>query len=381
MLSPWTIVRTPMVLVVIPQEFWYASCFSPGLFGSSNTISNILEKFWPRWWDVAPWVGKMRSQWHCTGRQGQRAPFHTAIPGWLGRWQRWTPPRWWCNPLQQTSPSPSSSPSPQGWPSAPRTPSRTDPGSEAPLRLPPLWWRRPCVPPATGTLWFSGRAEGAWTPIAERKETLLQKGRTSLIKIHWTDSKGAQTDHDVAPLVEFDWQVSVWLDPFRVGWVHHCNKKREKVSANHIKTGKLDELPSDEWNVEPDLFHWWVWQRWAQPAQSFLTGSPKQPDINGRNFIVILLFWTFNRASIKTKSFYLWGKVFDVRLLFLQGGLRDKHGEVAVLHSQLLDLAVKELFNRLPDGEGPGSQHVAAADVVIFNHLCLGDDLQSERTR
>ncbi len=45
MLSPWTIVSTPMVLVVIPQEFWKASCFSPGLFGSSNTISNILEKF------------------------------------------------------------------------------------------------------------------------------------------------------------------------------------------------------------------------------------------------------------------------------------------------------------------------------------------------
>lgn len=55
MLSPWTMVRTPMVLVVIPQEFWKASCFSPGFLGSSNTISNILEKFWPRWWDVAPW--------------------------------------------------------------------------------------------------------------------------------------------------------------------------------------------------------------------------------------------------------------------------------------------------------------------------------------
>lgn len=55
LLSPWTIVRAPMVLVEIPQEFWKANCFSPGFFGSSKTISNILEKFWPRWWDVAPW--------------------------------------------------------------------------------------------------------------------------------------------------------------------------------------------------------------------------------------------------------------------------------------------------------------------------------------
>jgi hypothetical protein len=47
-------VRTPMVLVVMPQEFWKANCFSPGFFGSSKTISNILEKFCPRWWEVAP---------------------------------------------------------------------------------------------------------------------------------------------------------------------------------------------------------------------------------------------------------------------------------------------------------------------------------------
>lgn len=36
----------------------------------------------------------------------------------------------------------------------------------------------------------------------------------------------AETDHDVAPLVEFNWQVSVRLDPFSVGWVHNCNKKK-----------------------------------------------------------------------------------------------------------------------------------------------------------
>lgn len=30
-----------------------------------------------------------------------------------------------------------------------------------------------------------------------------------------------ETDHHVTPLVEFDGQVSVGLDPFGVGWVHH----------------------------------------------------------------------------------------------------------------------------------------------------------------
>lgn len=75
------------------------------------------------------------------------------------------------------------------------------------------------------------------------------------------------------------------------------------------------------------------------------------------------------------ECFYLWGKVFDVGLLLLQGGLRDEHGEVAVLHAQFLDLPVKEVFDHLPDGEGPGPQHVAAAYVVVLNHLGLGDDL------
>lgn len=75
-------------------------------------------------------------------------------------------------------------------------------------------------------------------------------------------------------------------------------------------------------------------------------------------------------------SFYLWGKVFNVGLFLLQGGLRDEHGEVAVLHTQFLNLPVKELFNGLPDGVGPGPQHIAAADIVVLNHLCFSDDLE-----
>lgn len=60
----------------------------------------------------------------------------------------------------------------------------------------------------------------------------------------------------------------------------------------------------------------------------------------------------------------------------LQGGLRHEHGEVAVLHAQFPDLPVKEGLNGLPDGVGPGPQHVAAANVVVLDHLRFGDDLE-----
>ena len=63
-------------------------------------------------------------------------------------------------------------------------------------------------------------------------------------------------------------------------------------------------------------------------------------------------------------------------LFLLQGGLRDEHWEVAVLHAEFLNLPVKEVFNGLPDGEGPGPQHVAATNIVVLNHLCFSDDLE-----
>lgn len=135
MSSPWTMVRTPMVLVVIPHEFWKASCFSPGLLGSSNTISNILEKFWPRWWDVAPW-GKgdscFNAMFTCLLEQEDWENKASVLPEWLGRWQRWMPPRLLCNLLLQISPSQSSSLLPQGWPLAPHTPWHIDPGFAEP---------------------------------------------------------------------------------------------------------------------------------------------------------------------------------------------------------------------------------------------------------
>jgi hypothetical protein len=45
---------TPSVRVVSPQLFCHACCF---VFSSvSNSMPNILLKFWPRQWEVAPWM-------------------------------------------------------------------------------------------------------------------------------------------------------------------------------------------------------------------------------------------------------------------------------------------------------------------------------------
>lgn len=33
-------------------------------------------------------------------------------------------------------------------------------------------------------------------------------------------------------------------------------------------------------------------------------------------------------------------------------------------------------FNMLPYGKGPWSKDVATTDVMVLNHLCLGDDLR-----
>ncbi len=88
----------------------------------------------------------------------------------------------------------------------------------------------------------------------------------------------------------------------------------------------------------------------------------------------ITLFYLWD--DYKKWSLYLWSKVFNVGLFFLQGGLGDEHGEVAVLHTQFLNFSVKEVFNGLPDGEGPGPKDITAAYIIVLNHLCFSDDLK-----
>lgn len=48
------------------------------------------------------------------------------------------------------------------------------------------------------------------------------------------------TDHNVTPLVEFDWQVSVGLDPFSVGGVHHWSKTKQTQHHNTITLNEIN---------------------------------------------------------------------------------------------------------------------------------------------
>lgn len=118
------------------------------------------------------------------------------------------------------------------------------------------------------------------------------------------------TYHHVAPLVEPDGQVSVRLHPLRIRRIHDC-----------------------------------------------FTGRT-----NGNGFCQLCFARSCNPSN-------LWGKVGHVRLLRLQGALGHEHGEVAVLHAQLLDLGVEEVLDGLPDGKGPGTEDVAATHIVVFNHF------------
>ena len=54
LLSAWIMIITPIVRVVIPQEF--CQTFFCVLSSAVNSMLNILEKFWPRQWEVPPWM-------------------------------------------------------------------------------------------------------------------------------------------------------------------------------------------------------------------------------------------------------------------------------------------------------------------------------------
>jgi len=49
---------------------------------------------------------------------------------------------------------------------------------------------------------------------------------------------------------------------------------------------------------------------------------------------------------------YLRGETLNMVLLLAKGSLRDEHGEVAVLHSVLLEAGVKETLNTFPNEVG-----------------------------
>ena len=48
-------------------------------------------------------------------------------------------------------------------------------------------------------------------------------------------------------------------------------------------------------------------------------------------------------------------ETFDVILLFVEGCLGHKHGEVDILHTNLLEKLISKLLNLFPDVEGGGT--------------------------
>jgi len=58
-----------------------------------------------------------------------------------------------------------------------------------------------------------------------------------------------------------------------------------------------------------------------------------------------------------------------VVLLRVQPVLRDEQREVRVLDPGLFDLRIEPRLDRLPDRKGPRAEDVAAADVVVGDHL------------
>lgn len=140
------------------------------------------------------------------------------------------------------------------------------------------------------------------------------------VKYNKGNEKELLTYDDIVPLIELERQVSVGLDPLGIGRVH--NRLRRGADGN----------------------------RFGQVAITRL-GDPG----------------------------HLGSKVGDVCLLLLQCLVRHEHGEVTVLDTQLLNLAVKEILNRFPNSVGPRAKNVASADIVVFNHFSFRDHLYKQK--
>jgi hypothetical protein len=76
-----------------------------------------------------------------------------------------------------------------------------------------------------------------------------------------------------------------------------------------------------------------------------------------------------------------------VRCFGLQCTFRDEQREIAVLDPKFFDILIERIFDRIPNRKRPRSckllviaeklvpQYVASRNVIIRDHLSLGDDL------
>ena len=64
-----------------------------------------------------------------------------------------------------------------------------------------------------------------------------------------------------------------------------------------------------------------------------------------------------------------WGESLHVVLLRVEHVLSDEEREVRVLDAEVLDLGIEEGLHDLPHGVGPGTEDVAARDVIVADQL------------
>jgi hypothetical protein len=133
-----------------------------------------------------------------------------------------------------------------------------------------------------------------------------------------------------------------------------CEGKRKNDLEREVAV-RLD--PLGERGVHDSLTGW---ANGNGLSQSGLAGAGYPGNLWGKVGNVVLAHVRWERDEVKTC------------LLALQSGLRHKEREVGVLNSQSLDLGVKKVMDELPDAIGPGTKHIAAADLIktIIHDRC-----------
>ena len=132
----------------------------------------------------------------------------------------------------------------------------------------------------------------------------------------WSRMLKLPSNH-IWPLIHFQWQISVGVDPFCEGRIHNG-------------------------------FTGWTDCNW---------------------------FWQLTLSALGNPSDFRW-EAFNMIFLFVQGCLCHKHWEVAILHANLFNSFVNKLLDVFPDEVRQRSKDVAPWNVVVLNHLSLGNYLR-----
>lgn len=115
---------------------------------------------------------------------------------------------------------------------------------------------------------------------------------------------------DVCPLIKFDWQVSVTLNPLSIGWIH-------------------------------DSFRGWSDGNWFSQIRLSALGDPSD----------------------------FRGKACDMFLFCFQCLLGHKDWEISIFDIFCLEQVIKKFLQNLPNEIAPWSQDVASTDIVVFQHF------------